>query len=274
MSLNPHFSLAELVASQVATRKGIDNTPAAAGGGRRRQPHAPGRAARVCARAGRCAHRHSQRVPLAGTEKLWAGPVIVLTCRAWPPISARPSWWPAPPAPAGGWSPATGMPRARRWRKNRAEAPYCERQSASKTAPSMVWPRQPWRRKSAAMRRRRRPLPRARSMTPPWCRSLARATTCDEAMPADRLLLEGVREMAACIGSGRLRQRPEVPVFTPCVKTMPKPPAYEFDKLEPTATDGEIVLALARDWPRSRKYEAELEALVAGCPQKSLTTPI
>ncbi|MBW3498887.1 D-Ala-D-Ala carboxypeptidase family metallohydrolase [Janthinobacterium sp. NKUCC08_JDC] len=30
MNLSPHFSLAELVASQVATRKGIDNTPAAA----------------------------------------------------------------------------------------------------------------------------------------------------------------------------------------------------------------------------------------------------
>ncbi|TNC78251.1 peptidase M15 [Janthinobacterium lividum] len=30
MNLSPHFSLAELVASQVATRKGIDNTPSAA----------------------------------------------------------------------------------------------------------------------------------------------------------------------------------------------------------------------------------------------------
>lgn len=28
MNLSPHFSLSELVASQVATRKGIDNTPA------------------------------------------------------------------------------------------------------------------------------------------------------------------------------------------------------------------------------------------------------
>ena len=30
MNLSPHFSLAELIASQVATRKGIDNTPAPA----------------------------------------------------------------------------------------------------------------------------------------------------------------------------------------------------------------------------------------------------
>ena len=30
MNLSPHFSLAEMVASQVATRKGIDNTPAPA----------------------------------------------------------------------------------------------------------------------------------------------------------------------------------------------------------------------------------------------------
>ncbi|WP_332861427.1 hypothetical protein [Janthinobacterium svalbardensis] len=68
----------------------------------------------------------------------------------------------------------------------------------------------------------------------------------------------------------------EVPVFTPCVKVVPQPPAYEFDKLPSTATDGEIVLALAlaRDWPRGRKYEVELEALVAGCSQKSGINPI
>ena len=59
--------------------------------------------------------------------------------------------------------------------------------------------------------------------------------------------------------------RVEVPVFTPCVKSLPQRPAYEFDQLTPEATDGEIVLALARDWPRGRKYEVELEAVIAGC---------
>lgn len=59
--------------------------------------------------------------------------------------------------------------------------------------------------------------------------------------------------------------RVEIPVFTPCVKTEIPQPDYEFDKLLITATDGEIILALARDWPRSRKYEVELKALIAGC---------
>jgi hypothetical protein len=57
----------------------------------------------------------------------------------------------------------------------------------------------------------------------------------------------------------------EVPVFTPCVKVVPQRPAYEFEKLVPTATDGEIVLALARDWSRGRTYETHLEGLIAGC---------
>jgi len=42
-------------------------------------------------------------------------------------------------------------------------------------------------------------------------------------------------------------------------------PAFEFDRLTPMATDGEIVQALARDWLRGRPYEAQLEAVVAGC---------
>ena len=57
----------------------------------------------------------------------------------------------------------------------------------------------------------------------------------------------------------------EIPVFTPCVKVVPQRPTYEFVQLTPASTDGEIVLALARDWPRGRKYEGELEAVVAGC---------
>nr|WP_314606573.1 hypothetical protein [uncultured Janthinobacterium sp.] len=71
--------------------------------------------------------------------------------------------------------------------------------------------------------------------------------------------------LAGCGSAPATLQRVEVPVFTPCVKDVPQRPAYEFDQLAPVATDGEIVLALARDWPRGRKYEAELEAVIAGC---------
>ena len=71
--------------------------------------------------------------------------------------------------------------------------------------------------------------------------------------------------LAGCGSAPLALQRVEVPVFTPCVKAVPQRPVYEFDKLAPMATDGEIVLALARDWPRGRKYEVELEAVIVGC---------
>ena len=71
--------------------------------------------------------------------------------------------------------------------------------------------------------------------------------------------------LAGCGSAPPALQRVEVPVFTPCVKSVPQRPAYEFDKLAPMATDGEIVLALARDWPRGRAYEAQLEVVIAGC---------
>lgn len=62
-------------------------------------------------------------------------------------------------------------------------------------------------------------------------------------------------------------QRVDVPVAVPCVKAadVPQRPDYAVEKLAPTATDGEKVLALAGDWPRGRKYEGELEAIIAGC---------
>ena len=70
----------------------------------------------------------------------------------------------------------------------------------------------------------------------------------------------------ACCGSAPVAlQRVEVPVFAPCVKGVPQRPLYEFDRLAPAATDGEIVLALARDWPRGRKYGEELETVIKGC---------
>lgn len=59
--------------------------------------------------------------------------------------------------------------------------------------------------------------------------------------------------------------RVDVPVMVPCVGEVPPRPAYEFDKLGPDMTDGEIIMALVRDWPRGRKYEEELVSIVAGC---------
>ena len=71
--------------------------------------------------------------------------------------------------------------------------------------------------------------------------------------------------LAGCGSAPPAPQRVEMPVFTPCVNVVPQRPAYEFDKLAPTAPDGEIVLALARDWPRGRTYEADLQAIIEGC---------
>lgn len=71
--------------------------------------------------------------------------------------------------------------------------------------------------------------------------------------------------LAGCTTAPLAPVRVEIPVFTPCVKVVPQRPAYEFDKLPATATDGEIILALARDWPRGRKYEGQMEAAIAGC---------
>ena len=71
--------------------------------------------------------------------------------------------------------------------------------------------------------------------------------------------------LAGCASSPPAPVRVEIPVFTPCVKVVPQRPAYEFDKLPSTATDGEIVFALARDWVRARSYEASLEGTLIGC---------
>lgn len=60
-------------------------------------------------------------------------------------------------------------------------------------------------------------------------------------------------------------ERVDVPVMVPCIGEVPPRPAYDFDQLPATATDGEIVLALARDWQRGRKYGNLLEAAIAGC---------
>lgn len=71
--------------------------------------------------------------------------------------------------------------------------------------------------------------------------------------------------LTGCASPPPATQRVDVPVYVPCVKERPQRPAYEFDKLPEDASDGRKIMALARDWPRGRKYEGELEAVIAGC---------
>lgn len=71
--------------------------------------------------------------------------------------------------------------------------------------------------------------------------------------------------LAGCASAPPAPVRVEVPVMVPCIDAVPVRPAHEFDQLPATATDGEIILALARDWLRGRKYARRLEAIVAGC---------
>ena len=73
---------------------------------------------------------------------------------------------------------------------------------------------------------------------------------------------------AGCAGTqAPATQRVDVPVPVSCVNpgSVPQRPDYAVEKLTPTATDGEKVLALASDWPLGRKYEEKLEAVIAGC---------
>lgn len=71
--------------------------------------------------------------------------------------------------------------------------------------------------------------------------------------------------LAGCGSAPPATQIIKVPVPVPCVKDTPVAPMYEFDKLPLDAPAGAKVLALARDWPRGRKYEGELEAAISGC---------
>ena len=57
----------------------------------------------------------------------------------------------------------------------------------------------------------------------------------------------------------------KIPVAVACVKSVPARPAFATRGLAPDASDGEKVLAIARDLPMHLKYEGELEAIIAGC---------
>lgn len=82
---------------------------------------------------------------------------------------------------------------------------------------------------------------------------------------APALLISACMLLAGCTSAPPALQRVEVPVMVPCVGEVPARPTYEFDRLPASSTDGELILALARDWTRGRKYEGELEVAIAGC---------
>ena len=84
-------------------------------------------------------------------------------------------------------------------------------------------------------------------------------------LPGHLAAIFGILALAGCASAPPAPVRVEVPVMVPCIGDVPQRPAYEFDKLPASATDGEIILALARDWPRGRKYEVKLETVIAGC---------
>lgn len=60
-------------------------------------------------------------------------------------------------------------------------------------------------------------------------------------------------------------QQVKVPVYVPCVSAAPVRPLFAASSLASDASDGEKVLAIARDLPLHLKYEGELEALLFGC---------
>ncbi|MDQ1920561.1 hypothetical protein [Massilia pseudoviolaceinigra] len=71
--------------------------------------------------------------------------------------------------------------------------------------------------------------------------------------------------LAACAGPAPAIPVVKVPVYRPCVTGALERPTFAVRGLAPDASDGEKVLALARDLPLHLKYEAQLEAVIAGC---------
>ncbi|MFM2086305.1 MAG: hypothetical protein RLZZ237_1174 [Pseudomonadota bacterium] len=71
--------------------------------------------------------------------------------------------------------------------------------------------------------------------------------------------------LAGCASTPPALQTVKVPVYVPCVASAPPRPAYEFERLSGAASDGELILTLARDWVSLRLYSLQLEAALQGC---------
>lgn len=71
--------------------------------------------------------------------------------------------------------------------------------------------------------------------------------------------------LAGCATKAPTTQAVKIPVFTSCVKLVPARPEFATRALTLNSSDGEKVLAIARDLPMHLKYEGQLEAVIAGC---------
>ncbi|NHZ83785.1 hypothetical protein F2P44_31630 [Massilia sp. CCM 8695] len=80
-----------------------------------------------------------------------------------------------------------------------------------------------------------------------------------------KLLILAVLLLLTACGAAPVVQEVKVPVYRSCVAAQPAKPEFGVRTLAPDASDGEKVLAIARDIPLHLKYEAALEAIVAGC---------
>ena len=83
--------------------------------------------------------------------------------------------------------------------------------------------------------------------------------------PAGVVILIALLLGGCATTDGVITHEVKVPVHVKCIKQTPAKPEYETPQLDKNAADGAKIIALARDWARSRKYEGELEAVIEGC---------
>ena len=79
------------------------------------------------------------------------------------------------------------------------------------------------------------------------------------------LLVVFVLLVSGCGAAPPVVQEVKVPVYRPCVTANPPQPTFATRTLAPGSSNGEKILAVARDLPVHLKYEAQLEAVIAGC---------
>lgn len=84
-------------------------------------------------------------------------------------------------------------------------------------------------------------------------------------MKTANLTVLTISMLVACAGPAPITQEVKIPVFTPCVKVVPTRPAFESLALPGDASNGDKVMALARDTLQHFRYEGQLEAALAGC---------
>lgn len=71
--------------------------------------------------------------------------------------------------------------------------------------------------------------------------------------------------LTGCVSSAPITQRVDVPVAVSCVKRDQIPQRPQYEPYDSNAADGDVLLAVSRNWFKSRPYEAKLEAIANGC---------